>query len=255
MNPGETGCGRQLPKMHGQVLFRGKEAKEGGRLGLDGKDVCARNSTKCFSLKAGQHSHVIETAEATTFFNVEDVEAGTHGRACRSARPTSRRILLQQQPGQDGRRDWVKDLPRQALHPSLLSKCPNPSRIGNTWATRGHRTGGRAKGREFWPAQSPFRLRVIGNPHAKRRAEPPTGLSRPKRCLAGDTRRAGDRADFQGAFSTARSPFHRPDRTSGSSFTHQAIRMMLAGGPLRWRSLPHMRHCANVAKIITGARS
>jgi peptidyl-prolyl cis-trans isomerase SurA len=96
-----------------KVYSEGKEAKEGGDWGWIGKDVLRKELNEtAFSLKAGQHSRVIETAEGYYILHVEDVKPA-HTVALAEVRDDIEKILLQQQRAKM-QEDWVKDLRAKA---------------------------------------------------------------------------------------------------------------------------------------------
>jgi peptidyl-prolyl cis-trans isomerase SurA len=96
-----------------RVYSEGKEAKEGGDWGWIGKDVLRKELNEiAFSLKAGQHSHVIETTEGYYILQVEDVKLA-HTVALAEVRDDIEKILLQQQRAKM-QEDWVKDLRAKA---------------------------------------------------------------------------------------------------------------------------------------------
>ena len=96
-----------------RVYSEAKEAKEGGDWGWIGKDVLRKELNEiAFSLKAGQHSHVIETAEGYYILNVEDVKPA-HTVALAEVRDDIEKILLQQQRAKM-QEDWVRDLRAKA---------------------------------------------------------------------------------------------------------------------------------------------
>jgi parvulin-like peptidyl-prolyl isomerase len=96
-----------------KVYSEAKEAKEGGDWGWIGKDVLRKELNEiAFSLKAGQHSHVIETAEGYYILQVEDVKPA-HTVALAEVRDDIEKILLQQQRAKM-QEDWVKDLRAKA---------------------------------------------------------------------------------------------------------------------------------------------
>jgi parvulin-like peptidyl-prolyl isomerase len=96
-----------------RVYSEGKEAKEGGDWGWIGKDVLRKELNEiAFSLKAGQHSRVIETAEGYYILHVEDVKPA-HTVALAEVRDDIEKILLQQQRARM-QEDWVKDLRAKA---------------------------------------------------------------------------------------------------------------------------------------------
>jgi len=96
-----------------RVYSEGKEAKEGGDWGWIGKDVLRKELNEiAFSLKAGQHSRIIETAEGYYILHVEDVKPA-HTVALAEVRDDIEKILLQQQRARM-QEDWVKDLRAKA---------------------------------------------------------------------------------------------------------------------------------------------
>jgi parvulin-like peptidyl-prolyl isomerase len=96
-----------------RVYSEGKEAKEGGDWGWIGKDVLRKELNEiAFSLKAGQHSSVIETAEGYYILQVEDVKTA-HTVALAEVRDDIEKILLQQQRARM-QEEWVKDLRAKA---------------------------------------------------------------------------------------------------------------------------------------------
>ncbi|HXI85721.1 MAG TPA: peptidylprolyl isomerase [Verrucomicrobiae bacterium] len=96
-----------------RVYSEGKEAKEGGDWGWIGKDVLRKELNEiAFSLKAGQHSRLIETAEGYYILQVEDVKPA-HTVALAEVRDDIEKILLQQQRARM-QEDWVKDLRAKA---------------------------------------------------------------------------------------------------------------------------------------------
>ncbi len=96
-----------------KVYSEGKEAKEGGDWGWIGKDVLRKELNEiAFSLKSGQHSRVIETAEGYYILQVEDVKPA-HTVALAEVRDDIEKILLQQQRAKM-QEDWVKDLRAKA---------------------------------------------------------------------------------------------------------------------------------------------
>ena len=96
-----------------RVYSEGKEAKEGGDWGWIGKDVLRKELNEtAFSLKAGQHSGVIETAEGYYILQVDDVKSA-HTIPLGDVRDDIEKILLQQQRAKM-QEDWVsQDPPRQ----------------------------------------------------------------------------------------------------------------------------------------------
>jgi parvulin-like peptidyl-prolyl isomerase len=92
-----------------KVYSEGKEAKEGGDWGWIGKDVLRKElNAIAFSLKAGQHSRVIETAEGYYILQVDDVKPA-HTIPLAEVRDDIEKTLLQQQRAKM-QEDWVKDL-------------------------------------------------------------------------------------------------------------------------------------------------
>src|SRR5439155_12832269 len=81
----------------GKVYSERKEAKEGGDWGWIGRDVLRKElSDVAFTLKAGQHSRVIETAEGYYLLQVEAVKP-SHAKPPAEVRDEIEKILLQQQ--------------------------------------------------------------------------------------------------------------------------------------------------------------
>jgi parvulin-like peptidyl-prolyl isomerase len=96
-----------------RVYSEGKEAKEGGDWGWIGKDVLRKELNEiAFSLKAGQHSRIIVTAEGYYILHVEDVKPA-HTVALAEVRDDIEKILLQQQRAKM-QEDWVKTLRAKA---------------------------------------------------------------------------------------------------------------------------------------------
>ena len=92
-----------------RVYSEGKEAKEGGDWGWIGKDVLRKElNTIAFTLKPGQHSRVIETAEGYYILQVDDMKPA-HTIPLSEVRDDIERTLLQQQRAKM-QEDWVKDL-------------------------------------------------------------------------------------------------------------------------------------------------
>jgi peptidyl-prolyl cis-trans isomerase SurA len=97
-----------------KVYSEGKEAKEGGDWGWIGKDVLRKElSEVAFTLKAGQHSDVIETTEGYYILQVEDVKPA-HTRPLTEVRDEIEKTLLQQQR-QKMQEAWVKQLRAKAF--------------------------------------------------------------------------------------------------------------------------------------------
>jgi parvulin-like peptidyl-prolyl isomerase len=96
-----------------RVYSEGKEAKEGGDWGWVGHDILRKELNEtAFSLKAGQHSRVIETAEGYYILEVDDVKPA-HTTPLAEVRDDIEKILLQQQRAQM-QEQWVKDLRAKA---------------------------------------------------------------------------------------------------------------------------------------------
>ena len=96
-----------------RVYSEGKEAKEGGDWGWIGKDVLRKELNEtAFSLKAGEHSRVIDTAEGYYILQVDDVKSA-HAIPLSDVRDDIEKILLQQQRAKM-QEDWVKDLRAKA---------------------------------------------------------------------------------------------------------------------------------------------
>ncbi len=96
-----------------RVYSEGKEAKEGGDWGWIGRDILRKELNGiAFSLKPGQHSRVIETAEGYYIVEVEDVKPA-HTTPLAEVRDDIEKTLLQQQRAQMQEK-WVKDLRAKA---------------------------------------------------------------------------------------------------------------------------------------------
>jgi hypothetical protein len=96
-----------------RVYSEGKEAKEGGDWGWIGRDILRKELNEtAFSLKPGQHSRVIETAEGYYILEVEDVKPA-HTTPLAEVRDDIEKTLLQQQRAQM-QEQWVKDLRAKA---------------------------------------------------------------------------------------------------------------------------------------------
>ncbi len=96
-----------------RVYSAGKEAKEGGDWGWIGRDILRKELNEiAFSLKPGQHSRVIETAEGYYILQIDDVKA-SHTTPLAEVRDDVEKTLLQQQRAKM-QEDWVKDLRAKA---------------------------------------------------------------------------------------------------------------------------------------------
>ena len=96
-----------------RVYSEGKEAKEGGDWGWIGRDILRKELNEiAFSLKPGQHSRVIETAEGYYILQVDDVKPA-HTTPLAEVRDDVEKTLLQQQRAKM-QADWVKDLRAKA---------------------------------------------------------------------------------------------------------------------------------------------
>ena len=96
-----------------RVYSEGKEAKEGGDWGWIGRDILRKELNEiAFSLKPGQHSRVIETAEGYYIVEVDDVKPA-HTTPLAEVRDNIENTLLQQQRAQM-QEQWVKDLRARA---------------------------------------------------------------------------------------------------------------------------------------------
>ena len=96
-----------------KVYSEGKEAKEGGDWGWISKDVLRKELSEiAFTLKAGQHSQVIETADGYYLLQVEAVKPA-HTRPLTEVRDEIEKNLLQQQR-QKMQENWVKQLRAKA---------------------------------------------------------------------------------------------------------------------------------------------
>ncbi|MGD0060234.1 MAG: peptidyl-prolyl cis-trans isomerase [Verrucomicrobiia bacterium] len=96
-----------------RVYSEGKEAKEGGDWGWIGRDILRKELNEtAFSLKPGQHSRIIETAEGYYILEVDDVKPA-HTTPLAEVRDDIEKTLLQQQRAQM-QEQWVKDLRAKA---------------------------------------------------------------------------------------------------------------------------------------------
>jgi parvulin-like peptidyl-prolyl isomerase len=96
-----------------KLYSEGKEAKEGGDWGWIGKDVLRKELNEvAFTLKPGQHSRLIDTAEGFYILQVDDVKPA-HGRPLADVRDEIEKILLQQQRARM-QENWVKELRAKA---------------------------------------------------------------------------------------------------------------------------------------------
>jgi parvulin-like peptidyl-prolyl isomerase len=96
-----------------RVYSEGREAREGGDWGWIGKDVLRKELNEtAFSLKPGQHSRVIETAEGYYILQVDDVKPA-HTIPLAEVRDDIEKTLLQQQRAKM-QENWVKDLRAKA---------------------------------------------------------------------------------------------------------------------------------------------
>lgn len=96
-----------------RVYSEGKESREGGDWGWIGRDILRQELNEvAFTLKPGQHSGLIETAEGYYILRVDDVKPA-HTRPLAHVRDEIEKILLQQQRAKM-QQDWVKDLRSKA---------------------------------------------------------------------------------------------------------------------------------------------
>jgi parvulin-like peptidyl-prolyl isomerase len=96
-----------------KLYSEGKEAKEGGDWGWIGKDVLRKELNEvAFTLKPGQHSRLIDTAEGYYVLQVDDVKPA-HGKPLAEVRDDIEKILLQQQRARM-QETWVKELRAKA---------------------------------------------------------------------------------------------------------------------------------------------
>jgi parvulin-like peptidyl-prolyl isomerase len=96
-----------------RVYSEGKEAKEGGDWGWIGRDILRKELNEIsFSLKPGQHSRVIETAEGYYIVEVDDVKPA-HTTPLAEVRDDIEKTLLQQQRTQM-QEQWVSGLRAKA---------------------------------------------------------------------------------------------------------------------------------------------
>jgi len=206
-------------------------------LGWIGKDVLRKELNEiAFSLKAGQYSHVIETAEGYYILQVEDVKPA-HTVALAEVRDDIEKILLQQQRAKM-QEDWSRtSVPKPT---SIFSKqIPNRPRIGITLGDpAGIGPEVVAKALKSGRLNRCFDYEIIGN-HAQNVV--PTlriGLSR-----------------VRNAASLVISPRSQPRRSPRSFCIAPAIR-----SPARqnfWLTLAHqaIRHDARGWALTSGARN
>ncbi|HTS16496.1 MAG TPA: peptidyl-prolyl cis-trans isomerase [Verrucomicrobiae bacterium] len=96
-----------------RVYSEGKEAKEGGDWGWIGRDILRKELNEvAFSLKAGQHSRMIETPEGYYILEVDDVKPA-HTTPLAQVRDDIEKTLLQQERAAM-QESWVKDLRAKA---------------------------------------------------------------------------------------------------------------------------------------------
>ena len=96
-----------------KIYSEGKEAKQGGDWGWISKDVLRKELSEiAFALAAGQHSHVIETADGYYLLQVDAVKP-THAKPLTEVRDEIEKILLQQQRTKM-QESWVKQLRSKA---------------------------------------------------------------------------------------------------------------------------------------------
>jgi parvulin-like peptidyl-prolyl isomerase len=96
-----------------RVYSEGKEAKDGGDWGWVGRDILRKELNEvAFSLKAGQHSRLIDTSEGYYILEVEDVKPA-HTTPLAEVRDSIEKTLLEEQHVKM-QEDWVKDLRAKA---------------------------------------------------------------------------------------------------------------------------------------------
>jgi parvulin-like peptidyl-prolyl isomerase len=96
-----------------RLYSEGKEGKDGGDWGWIGKDVLRKElSDVAFTLKAGEHSHVIETSDGYYLLHVEATKP-SHAKPLTEVRDEIEKILLQQQRTKM-QQAWVKQLRSKA---------------------------------------------------------------------------------------------------------------------------------------------
>lgn len=96
-----------------RVYSEGKESREGGDWGWIGRDVLRKELNEvAFTLKPGQHSQVIDTAEGYYILQVDDVNPA-HTKPLSEVRGEIEKILLQQQRIKV-QEQWVKSLRAKA---------------------------------------------------------------------------------------------------------------------------------------------
>jgi parvulin-like peptidyl-prolyl isomerase len=96
-----------------KVYSEGKEANAGGDWGWIGRDVLRKELNEtAFSLKPGEHSRVIETAEGYYIIGVDDIKPA-HVKSLAEMRDEIEKTLLQQQRT-TMQEQWVKQLRAKA---------------------------------------------------------------------------------------------------------------------------------------------
>jgi peptidyl-prolyl cis-trans isomerase SurA len=96
-----------------RAYSEGKEAREGGDWGWIGRDILRKELNEtAFSLKAGQHSRVIETAEGYYILEV-DIVKSPHTTPLAEVRDEIEKTLLEEQRTKM-QEDWVKGLRTKA---------------------------------------------------------------------------------------------------------------------------------------------
>ena len=96
-----------------RAYSEGKEAKDGGDWGWIGRDILRKELNEtAFSLKAGQHSRIIETPEGYYILQVDEVKPA-HTKPLAEVRDGIEKTLLQEQRTKM-QEDWVKDLRAKA---------------------------------------------------------------------------------------------------------------------------------------------
>lgn len=96
-----------------KLYSEGREAKEGGEWGWIGRDVLRKElNDTAFSLKPGQHSRLIDTADGYYLLQVDDVKPA-HTKLLTEVRGEIEKVLLEQQRTKM-QEQWVKDLRSKA---------------------------------------------------------------------------------------------------------------------------------------------
>ena len=238
-----------------RVYSEGKEAKEGGDWGWIGRDILRKELNEiAFSLKPGQHSRVIETAEGYYILEVDDVKpahttpAGRGSRryredpVCNSNAPRCRR---------NGSRTFA---PRRISGSS--KQMPNRPRIGITLGDpAGIGPEVVAKALKSGRLDRRFDYEIIGNPRTKRRADAVDWVVEgAKRCLDGELAALATAPITKELLHRAGYPFVGQTELLAHLSRTKRFAMMLAGGPAARGARDHPRALAQRRETHHGAQ-